>query len=136
MEHLRVTLGILLLVNQQLSSHHHQNVSIWRSWLSIQSRNSVGNLLEWQRHQLLHDILSTLQLGGLERQHRLFFVQVAQLVSVRVELLVVEVAELGGHGIEVNCLLVSQWENTRVGRSVVINAKFDKFVTLELDSVV
>lgn len=101
-ENLGVTLGVLLLVNQQLSGDHHQDVSVGGGWLGIQGGDSVGNLQEWQGDQLLNDVLGTLQLGSLESQHGLFSVQVTQLVSVRVELLVVEVAELGGNGVEVD----------------------------------
>lgn len=104
-EHLGVTLGVLLLINQQLAGDHHQDVSVGGSWLRVQGGDSVGNLLERQRHQLLYNVLGALQLRGLEGQHGLLSVQVAQLVSVRVELLVVEVAELGGNGVEIDCLL-------------------------------
>lgn len=62
----------------------------------------MGNLLEGQVYQLLNDGLSALKLRGLESQHGLLTVQVTQLSSVGVELLIVEVAELGGDGVEVN----------------------------------
>lgn len=62
----------------------------------------MGNLLEGQVYQLLNDGLGALKLRGLEGQHGLLTVQVTQLSSVGVELLIVEVAELGGDGVEVN----------------------------------
>ena len=107
MENLGITLGVLLLINEQLSGDHHQNVTISRSWLSIQSGDSVNDFLERQGNQLLDDILSTLKLSGLKRQHGLVSVQVTQLVSVLVELLVVKVTELGGNGVEVDWRLVN-----------------------------
>lgn len=105
-EHLRVTLGVLLLVNQKLTGDHDQDVAVGRSWLGIQSGDSVGHLQERQGRQFLDNVLGTLELGGLEGQHRLLSVQVAQLGSVLVELLVVEVAELGGNGVKVDYRLV------------------------------
>lgn len=106
MEHLRVTLGVLLLVNKQLTSHHDQNIALRRGGLGVQSGDSVGHFSKWQTGQLLHNVLGALQLRGLEGQHGLLSVQVAQLGSVVVELLVVEVAEFGGYGVEIDCVLV------------------------------
>lgn len=103
MENLRVTLSVLFLVNQQLAGDHGQDIAIRRGGLSIQSGDSVSHFLEGQGHQLLDNVLGALELRSLERQHRLVSVQVAQLVSVGVELLVVEVAELGGDGGEIDC---------------------------------
>lgn len=105
-EDLRVSLLVLLIIDQQLTGNHDQNVTIRAGWLGIQSRNTVDNLGEWQRHQLLNDVLTALQLRGLEGQHRLIPVKVTQLGSIGVKLLVVEVAELGGDGVKVNCWLV------------------------------
>lgn len=105
-EHLRVTLGVLLFVDKQLAGHHDQNVALGRGGLGVQSGDSVGHLSKWQTGQLLHNVLGALQLRGLEGQHGLLSVQVAQLGSVVVELLVVEVAEFGGYGVEIDCVLV------------------------------
>lgn len=102
-ENLRVTLSVLLLVNQQFTGDHGQDVAVWRGWLCVQGGDTVSHLLERQSNQLLHNVLCTLELGGLEGQHGLVTVQVTQLGSVGVELLVVEVTELGGNGVEVNC---------------------------------
>lgn len=121
-EHLGVTLRVLFLVNQQLTGHHDQNVAVWRSWLGVQGGNAVGHLLERQRNQLLHNVLGTLQLRGFEGQHGLVSVQVAQLVSVRVKLLVVEVTELGGHGVKVDCRLVrNQKTGTSFARCIFVS---------------
>lgn len=100
-EHLGVSLGVLLLVNQQLTGDHDQNVAVWRGRLGIQGGDSVGNLGEWQGGEFLDNVLCSLQLGGLKGQHGLVPVQGGQLGPVGVELLVVEVAELGGNGVEV-----------------------------------
>ena len=101
-EHLRVTLRVLLLVDQQLTSDHGQDIAVGRSRLCVQRRDSVSDFLEWQGDQFLNNVLRALELSGLEGQHRLLSVQIAQLVSVLVKLLVVEVAELGGNGVEVD----------------------------------
>lgn len=100
-EHLRVTLGVLLVVNHQLTSDHHQDVTLRRCWLGVQGGDSVCDLGEGQAGQLFHDVLGALHLGGLEGQHRLLSVEVTQLRSVTVELFVVELAELGSNGVEV-----------------------------------
>lgn len=98
MEHLRETLWVLLLIDEQITGDHHKNITVWRGWLRIQSGDTVGHLLERQGNKLLDDILGTLDLGGLKGQHGLLSVEVAQLGSVRIELVVVEFCELLGQG--------------------------------------
>lgn len=102
MEQLRVSLGVLLLVDEQLTGNHDENISVLRGRLGVQCGDSVAHLGEWQAGQLLNDGLGALDLVRLERKHRVVTVQVSELLSVLVELVVVEGAELLCESVEVN----------------------------------
>lgn len=76
-EYLGVSLGVLLLVNEKLTSDHDNDITVSRGGLGIQSSDSVGHLLEGERSQLLNDVLSTLDLRGLKGQHGLISLKLA-----------------------------------------------------------
>lgn len=49
MENLGVSLGVLLLVDEKLTSDHDQHISVFASRLGVQRGNTVSDLGERQR---------------------------------------------------------------------------------------
>ncbi|KAH3669871.1 hypothetical protein OGATHE_002683 [Ogataea polymorpha] len=79
MEDLRVSLGILFVINQKLTSNHNKNVSIFGCRLSIKGGNSVSHLVETKGCEFFNDVASTLDLGRLKSEHRVVSLNVVRI---------------------------------------------------------
>ena len=101
-EDLGEALRVGLVVDEEVAGDHDEDVAALGGWLGVEGGDAVGDLLERQGDELLDDALGTLHLTGLEGQHRLVPVEVAELGSVGVKLVVVELGELLREGVEVH----------------------------------
>lgn len=104
----------VVAINAQLSGDKHNDItSLSRSGLGVNIRNLVSDLAKGKANKFLNDSLGTLVLSTGEGEHRVITVEVTELRPVGIEGLVVELAELLGEGVEIDC--VSAWNETYEG---------------------
>lgn len=101
----------VVAINAQLSGDKHNDItSLSRSGLGVNIRDLVSDLAKGKANKFLNDSLGTLVLSTGEGEHRVITVEVTELRPVGIEGLVVELAELLGEGVEIDC--VSAWNET------------------------
>lgn len=94
MEHLRKHQRSLAVVHEQFSHNEDNNTVVLGVGLAIGADDLVLDLLERQRHQLLHHCLLSVELFAFERQQRLAAVQRSECGTIRIESVVVVLDKL------------------------------------------
>lgn len=95
----------VVAINTELTGDKHNDVAaLSRSGLGIDIGDLVLDLAKGKVDELLDNGLGTLELSTSEGQHRVVSVEVTELSSISVEGLVVELTELLGERVEIDCV--------------------------------
>jgi len=90
----------LTVINKQLTNNKDNDTIILWVWLAIGTNKFVLDLLEWKGHQLVDDVLGSLELFTLESEERLLTVKRTESGAVGVESIVVMLDELATDRVE------------------------------------